>query len=112
MQRAITRKRRAVLLVDKAVDGRGPQAKKVNREKEPFSWDAHVQKFTESDFKQRYRLDFDSFQVLLGIIKDDLTLSDIGKKRSAASNFGVVVALEVKLAIALRYLAGGMVCDL
>ena len=35
-------------------------------EEAPFSWSAHVRRFTEKEFKQRYRLDFDNFKNLSG----------------------------------------------
>jgi len=60
---AAHRQRRAItdLLPHILVDGRGPQGKKVRRESTPFSWDAHLLLLTEDEFKQRYRLDFESF---------------------------------------------------
>ena len=65
---AATVRRRVVadLLPFLCHDGRGPQGKKRRREGTPFSWDAHLLLLTEEEFKRRYRLDFDRFNVLLG----------------------------------------------
>ena len=43
-------------------NGQGPQAKK-QREEARFSWADHVRKMSEAQFKLRYRLDFDSFNL-------------------------------------------------
>jgi hypothetical protein len=111
---AAHRQRRAIadLLPHILVDGRGPQGKKVRRESTPFNWDAHLLLLTEDEFKQRYRLDFESFNHLLDLLRPHLELSGKKKTMSVVGNFGIVVAPEVKLAIALRYLAGGDPLDL
>ena len=112
---AISRRRSACLgylLPDLVPDGRGPQGKKARREQIPFTWDAHLLLLTEEEFKRRYRLDFDSFNELLEMIRPALELSEKGELQAKRSNFGIVVSAEVKLAICLRYLAGGDVLDL
>ena len=112
---AISRRRSACLgylLPDLVPDGRGPQGKKARREQIPFTWDAHLLLLTEEEFKRRYRLDFDSFNELLEKIRPALELSRKEELQSKRGNFGIVVSAEVKLAICLRYLAGGDVLDL
>ena len=111
---AITARRRVVsfVLPDLMVDGRGPQGKKRMSEEDPFSWEAHLQRLDEEEFKRRYRLDFDSFNVLLERLRPELELTGKAALQAKRGNFGVVISPEVKLAIALRYLAGGDVLDL
>ena len=64
------------------------------------------------DFKARYRLDHAGFMKLLGLIEGDLTCLPVNKVRAKTSNFGVVPEPRVKLAVALRVLAGAIVLDL
>ena len=89
--------------------GRGPQGKK-RRDPAPFSWAEHVLRLNEKEFKQRYRLNHESFYKLCDILRPDLEVKD--PKQAKKSRFGTVVPVEVKLAIALRFFAGGMVLDL
>ena len=89
--------------------GRGPQGKK-RRDRAPFSWEEHVARLNEQEFKQRYRLNHESFYKLCDILRPDLEVKDA--KQAKKSRFGTVVPVEVKLAIALRFFAGGMVLDL
>ena len=94
--------------------GQGPQAAKEKPD-EVFSWDDHVRRMDEDQFKLRYRLDFDSFHSLLDDlgVRRKLEHSTAFKKKQACNgNFGIVIAVEVKLALCLRYLAGGDVLDL
>ena len=93
-------------------DGRGPQGKKSRGDKPPFSWELHVRRFNEEEFRRRYRMDFDSFNVLLERLRPHLEHSGKAKLQELRGNSGVVVSAEVKLAIALRYFAGGDVLDL
>ena len=89
--------------------GRGPQGKK-RRDKTPFIWEEHVLRLTELEFKQRYRLDYDSFRALLQILRSDLEVVDA--KQAMNGNWGQIVDVRVKLAIALRFCAGGTPLDL
>ena len=75
-----------------------------------FSWADHMNRLSPSDFKLRYRLDPEGFDELLKIIADDLKVRD--EKQSKNSNWGVINEPHVKLAVALRFLAGGQVLDL
>ena len=60
-------------------DGRGPQGKKSRGDKPPFSWELHVRRLNEEEFRRRYRMDFDSFNVLLERLRPHLELSGKAK---------------------------------
>ena len=51
--------------------GQGPCGRK-RRELAHFSWEDHLLRLTEAEFKLRYRLNFDSFMDLLHILRADL----------------------------------------
>ena len=55
--------------------------------------------------QRRYRLNWRSFYKLLKIIDGDLTVTDL--KQAKRGHFGWVVPNASKLAMSLRYLAGG-----
>jgi hypothetical protein len=102
--------RRCVAAIAAAMDGsQGPSGKK-HRPLQQFSWEEHVLRFTEDEFKLRYRLDFDSFMELVNILRADLSVTD--EKQARYAKWGQVVRPEVKLAMALRFLAGGSPLDL
>ena len=65
---------------------------------------------TAAQFKLRYRLDFEGFNELLGIIRPDLEPLDLAQAKRA--KWGHDVQTEAKLAMALRYLAGASPLDL
>ena len=89
--------------------GQGPSGRK-RRELAHFSWEEHLLRLTEAEFKLRYRLNFDSFMDLLHILRADLVVSN--EKQARFAKWGQLVMPEVKLAIALRFLAGGSPLDL
>ena len=89
--------------------GQGPQGKK-RRPKHHFSWSEHVLRLTEAEFKLRYRLDFDSFMELVSWIRSAISVSN--EKQAKFAKWGQLVAPETKVAMALRYLAGGSPLDL
>ena len=86
----------------------GPKGK--CRKKEVFRWEQHVKKLNEDEFKLRYRLGSESFYHLLRQLQPHLQPAD--KTRAAQANGGHAIEPPVKLAVALRFLAGGMVADL
>ena len=88
--------------------GQGPVGKK-HKVKE-FSWAEHVRRLTETQFQRRYRLNWRSFYKLLKIIDGDVNVKSL--KLAKNGHFGWVVPNEAKLAMALRYLAGGDPKDL
>ena len=89
--------------------GQGPCGRK-RRELAHFSWEDHLLRLTEAEFKLRYRLNFDSFMDLLHILRADLVVSN--EKQARFAKWGQLVMPEVKLAMALRFLAGGSPLDL
>lgn len=90
--------------------GQGPKGPKPEPHWPGFSWAAHMGRLTESQFKLRYRLTVDGFYKLVGILRKDLSVQDSVKAQNA--KWGCVVGAETKLAIALRFMAGGDVLDL
>ena len=91
-----------------APGGQGPQGKK--HKVEPFSWEKHVRRLTVKQFKRRYRLSWGAFNRLLDKLRPDLAI--INEKRAKDGHWGWVVPDAAKLAMALRYLAGGDPQDL
>ena len=102
-------RRRAAAAIILLLNGQGPQGKK-RRPQSPFSWADHLALLTEKEFKERYRLDWSAFHDLLKLIRDDIMVQD--EKQARYAKWGYLVEPEVKLAIALRYLAGGSHLDL
>ena len=75
-----------------------------------FSWEDHIQRLTEAEFKLRYRVSSDSFYKLLNILKPEL---DVASARHAfSSRKGKPIQLQTRLACALRFFAGGDPLDL
>ena len=106
---ATAARRRQIMAVLAAADGQGPEGKK-RREKVFFCWSDHVERMTAAQFKLRYRLDFEGFNELLGIIRPDLEPLDLAQAKRA--KWGHDVQTEAKLAMALRFLAGASPLDL
>ena len=52
-------------IVDSMKDSRGRNRRCDDAQGPDFCWEVHVKRLTEQEFKQRYRLDFDSFMELL-----------------------------------------------
>ena len=86
----------------------GPQGKKIKGT--PFSWPEHVSRLNEKQFKRRYRLSCASFKKLLVLLNDDLKVVNVQQATAGAN--GCPAPNAVKLAICLRYLAGGDPLDL
>ena len=110
-----------VCLIDSSYNpsGKGPQGPKV-KDNKPFHWPDHVARLNDRSFKLRYRLTASGFYKLLGILKPDLSLSDpkqAARNRGSFDAYGQIldpgaVIPEVRLAVALRYFAGGDPLDL
>ena len=64
-----------------------------------FSWDEHVQRFSEAQFKLRYRLSFHSFNKLLAILEPSLAVTN--EKLACNSRSGKPVEL-CQLGLPLR----------
>jgi hypothetical protein len=88
----------------------GPQGPK-RKDGAPFSWAEHCARLTEKDFKRRYRLTHAAFYKLLGWIEPKVKVKS--EKQARNGRGGVEpVGNEVKLALTLRFLAGGAVEDI
>ena len=89
-----------------------PQGQGITlRKPSEFDWEEHVRDMRPHDFKLRYRLTAEVFYDLLDLLRPDLQ-NDNQKQEANNSGKGFVVRPVVKLAIALRYLAGGDPLDL
>lgn len=91
-----------------AAPARGPQGPN-RKEDSPFSWPDHVRRLTYAEFKQRYRLSPRAFDELLEAIRLQIEAQD---QLQAARSRGRAISAEVRLAMTLRYLAGGQILDL
>ena len=71
-----------------------------------------MNRLSEKDFKLRYRVTVDAFYKLLDEyhIRQDLTTKD--EYHAKLTKWGTVVEAETKLAMGLRFMAGGDVHDL
>ena len=95
------------LLLDGDFQGVGSDCQKPPE----FSWQAHVARLSDAEFKQRYRLAPQSFDKLLSILEPDLSVQN--EKQHLNSRHGDrPIELPVRLAVALRYFAGGDPLDL
>ena len=95
------------LLLESNFEGAGSTCRKPPE----FSWEAHVARLSDAEFKQRYRLAPQSFDKLLSILEPDLSVQN--EKQHLNSRHGDrPIELPVRLAVALRYFAGGDPLDL
>ena len=81
-----------------------------NREVRDFSWDEHVRYLYDAEFKLRYRVSWDSFNTLLRILEPGLRVAN--EAQAMKSRSGKAIELSTRLAVALRYFAGGCPLDL
>jgi hypothetical protein len=109
MAAAIHRRRCQATVLLATDGGQGPSGKK-RRSSRPFVWEEHVTRFSEAEFKLRYRFTFDAFTELVELLRADLSVSD--EKQAKHAKWGTVIQPETKLAMALRFLAGGSPLDL
>ena len=93
-----------------SMGGQGPQGPKAVPVWQSFSWPAHVARLTHSEFKLRYRLDIKSFNKLADMLRKDLMVKD--EHHARINKWGELIAVETKLAIGLRFVAGGDPLDL
>ena len=109
---AHARRRRMLAVATILRPGKGPQGEKTAPTWAPFSWTKHMNRLDEKDFKLRYRVTVDAFYKLLDEyhLREDLTTKD--ELHAMLSKWGTLVEAETKLAIGLRFLAGGDVHDL
>ena len=81
-----------------------------NRQVPDFDWHTHVRNMRDYNFKLRYRVSWESFNTLLKILEPKLQVSN--ERQACNSRSGKPIQLQTRLAIALRYFAGGDVLDL
>ena len=86
----------------------GPQGRK-RKDASPFIWEDHVARLTAAEFKLRYRLTAEAFYGLLDMLEPMLR---VDSAKQALRSKGVVTLPCTKLAVCLRFLAGGQVLDL
>lgn len=111
---AVAKRRRlaaaAAVLSEGADSGLGPTGPKVVKNADRDSWDTHVRKVGSArTFQRMYRVDLQHFHVLLEMIRTQIETDDVGM---AVRSAGSEVCAEFRLAMALRYLAGGSVWDI
>jgi hypothetical protein len=71
--------RRRVITAAAALAAAEKPPKKVckkYKDPNPFSWEQHVRRLTEGEFRKRYRLDWDSFQELLRLLRPHLEFEE------------------------------------
>lgn len=71
-----------------------------------------MQGLSSSDFKLRYRLDADAFYELLSTLGDEIDYSIDTYEHKDGLTTTHLIEPATKLAIALRFMAGGQVSDL
>ena len=81
-----------------------------NRAPKGFMWEEHVKDMTEAEFTLRYRLRPTDFDNLLDILEPGLQVGDA--RQAANARQGCPIQVQTRLAVALRYLAGGDPLDL
>ena len=91
--------------------GQGPQGPKIKHTdpETQFKWEDHVRGLTEKQFRLRYRLTHQAFYELRDLLACELNKSD---DKFATISKGYPIGLNVKLAVALRMLAGADYKDL
>ena len=103
---AVVQRRRLAHAAARRRQASGPRGKK-RKPLTHFSWEDHLHRLSPRDFKARYRLDRASFEYLHAKLK--VKLETRNKAQARRTRVGGAVRSEVRLAIALRYLAGGQV---
>ena len=104
----LRRQQLAAALAATETDGRGPQDAKTDKSI-GFTWEAHVARLDEAEFKRRYRLTAESFYALHDKLEPHLVKHE---KFQQLATFGRIIETYAVLACAIRFMAGGMVTDL
>jgi len=103
-------RRRRLVVVRAALRARrqasGPRGPK--RQRDRVDWQDYVDRTSPKEFRAAFRMTLESFNVLLDVIRPHISAKEPAK---ASGNSGVIVP-EVRLAVALRVLAGGSLHDL
>ena len=74
-------------------------------------WQDHLHRLSPAEFKLRYRLDLASFNHLHDLLEEELKTKNV-KQAECGRPSGGAVDSRVRLAITLRYLAGGSIEDI
>ena len=83
---------------------------KKRRPRSIFYWEDHDHRLSQRQFKLRYRLTRESFSKLHGMLLPHIKTKNVLQARR--SRAGGCVDSRVRLAVALRYMAGAMMNDL
>lgn len=108
--RRLARRRRILILLSAALSQertKRPYKKRATRR--VLSWKEHVDSISPSVFKRAYRLDCESFTSLVEKIRPQLEVDTLKLRRGHSY---LAVPVENRLAMALRYLAGGSYIDI
>jgi hypothetical protein len=92
--------------VEEAAPRSGPQGRK--RKKGRFDFFKYVDETSPQIFRRMYRMEYKGFLELLDLLRDRITTVDTDQ---ADRNCGAITP-EVRLAMTLRFLAGGQVHDI
>ena len=86
-------------------------SREISPRKKPTrrNWQEHVTKVGPTIFRKMYRLNIENFNRLLGYIRDEISTGNVEMARRSS---GSEVCPEARLAMTLRYLAGGSVWDI
>ena len=104
------RKKRACVLVAALATSRKKRRFKVHSQipRKVMDWSYRLAQLNDRQFKQRYRLDKEGFDILARDIKDDTV--EYERKRGVRTMRKIPI--EVKLSATLRFLAGGSFVDI
>jgi len=86
------------------------QDRQSNRDRKRLDWDEHRAQLGPMWFQRIYRLDYGTFDHLCDLIRDKIAPNEA--RANAANARSGPVRAEIKLALALRFLAGASYCDL
>ena len=88
----------------------GPRGPKRTR-RSLFDWEEHLDRLSPREFKLRYRVDLASFEYLHNLLHEGIATKDLKQAQRSRTAQGEVTS-RTRLAVALRYMAGGVVLDL
>ena len=86
----------------------GPTGPKLDKVVSRKDWDEHVECEGPRQFRRMYRLSIEAFHDLLSKIQHRISTDNVERAERSA---GSAVCPEIRLALTLRYLAGGSVWD-
>ncbi|KAJ1457800.1 hypothetical protein M885DRAFT_514888, partial [Pelagophyceae sp. CCMP2097] len=107
--RKVAMQRRRIVAAVILADSRAPRRSWKNRWSQRLDWPEHVRSFTMAEFRTTYRVSHKLFCKILEDLRPELETLDERQARNAPTG---AIAAEVRLAVALRWLAGGNVNDI